>query len=123
MAYDKNDVRDDKLNKGPDRNPDPITGAPGSHPGGTAIGSGAGAAAGAAIGSVGGPVGAAIGGVAGAVVGAGVGHKAGEAHDPTTDMSNPTGTKHKDPVAAATNPKPGTTVREDNLNDRTRTPD
>lgn len=88
-----------------DRNPDPITGAPGSHPVGTGIGSASGAATGAAVGAIGGPVGAVIGGVAGAVVGAAIGHKAGEANDPTTDISSPSGTKHSDPVAAATNPK------------------
>jgi len=110
--------------RGLDRNPDPITGAPGSHPIGTAVGSAGGAAAGAAIGAVGGPVGAIVGGVAGAVVGAVAGHKAGEAKDPTTDMSAPAGTKHKDPVAAATNPKPGNrTVREANRTDGTITPD
>ena len=123
MAYDKND----KLNKGPDRNPDAITGAPGSHPDGTAIGSASGAATGAAIGAVGGPVGAAIGGVAGAIAGAVVGHKAGEAHDPTTDVSHPAGTKHTDPVAAATNPKTGNkaapAIREGNRTDGTITPD
>ena len=96
-----------------DRNADLITGAPGSHPTGTGIGTASGAAAGAGLGAIGGPVGAVIGGVTGAVVGAAVGHKAGEAHDPTTDMSNPSGTKHTDPVAAATNPKDPSTVNRD----------
>ena len=103
-----------------DRNPDPITGAAGSHPVGTAIGSGSGAATGAAIGAVGGPVGALIGGVAGAVTGAVIGHKAGEANDPTESLEGRAGTKHHDPVAAATNPKPGSEL---NRNDRTVTPD
>ena len=102
MAYDKSDKPGSNL---PDRNPDPITGAPGSHPAGTAIGSASGAATGAAIGAVGGPVGAAIGGVAGAIVGAAVGHKAGEANDPTTDQSLHAGPNNTDPVAALTNPK------------------
>lgn len=105
MATNSNDKRIDP--NGPDRNPDPITGAPGSHPTGTAIGSASGAATGAAIGSIGGPVGAAIGGIAGAVTGAVVGHKAGEAHDPTESLEGRAGTKHNDPVAAATNPKTG----------------
>lgn len=70
---------------GVDRNPDPITGAPGSHPVGTSIGSASGAATGAALGAIGGPVGAIIGGVAGAIVGGGVGHAAGEWNDPTED--------------------------------------
>lgn len=69
----------------PDRNPDPITGAPGSHPAGTGIGAASGAATGAAVGSVGGPVGAVVGGVSGAVVGGLIGHGIGEAVDPTED--------------------------------------
>ncbi|MGI8905778.1 MAG: hypothetical protein ACR2IE_04720 [Candidatus Sumerlaeaceae bacterium] len=68
-----------------DRNPDPITGAPGSHPVGTGAGAAGGAAAGAALGAVGGPLGvvagAAIGGVAGGLVGKG----AAEAIDPTVE--------------------------------------
>jgi hypothetical protein len=44
------------------RNPDPITGAPGSHPIGTGLGAAAGGAAtGAAVGTVAGPVGTAVG--------------------------------------------------------------
>jgi hypothetical protein len=67
-------------------NPDPITGAPGSHPVGTAAGSASGAAAGAAVGVlVGGPVGAVVGAVAGAVVGGGAGHAAGETVNPTVE--------------------------------------
>lgn len=68
-----------------DSNPDPITGAPGSHPAGTGIGAASGAATGAAVGAIGGPVGAAIGGVSGAVVGGLIGHGIGEAVDPTED--------------------------------------
>jgi uncharacterized protein (TIGR02271 family) len=80
-------------NNGPDRNPDPITGAPGSHPTGVGIGAAAGGltgvgtavAAGAATGSVAGPIGTAIGAIAGAVVGGYVGKGIGEKHDPTED--------------------------------------
>ena len=59
---------DREVVKDRDANPDPITGAPGSHPVGTGVGAaGAGAAAtwaGATIGgAVGGPVGAVVGGV------------------------------------------------------------
>jgi hypothetical protein len=74
----------------PDRNPDPITGAPGSHPVGTGIGAAGAGAAGVAIGTaVGGPVGSVVGGAIGAVVGAVAGGLAGkgiaEAIDPTTE--------------------------------------
>jgi len=76
-----------------DTNPDPITGAHGSHPGGTAVGTTAGglagAAAGAAIGSVVPGVGTVIGGVAGIVaggVGGGLAGKAVAEHfDPTVE--------------------------------------
>jgi hypothetical protein len=64
-------------------NPDPITGAPGSHPGATAIGTASGTATGAAIGVVGGPVGIVVGGVVGGIVGAALGHGIGEWHDPS----------------------------------------
>lgn len=73
----------DDLNR--DANPDPITGAPGSHPVGTGLGSATGAATGAAIGAAGGPVGMAVGGVIGAIAGAAAGHAAGEALDPTAE--------------------------------------
>lgn len=74
----------------PDRNPDPITGAPGSHPVGTGIGAAGAGAAGVAIGTaVGGPVGSVVGGAIGAVVGAVAGGLAGkgiaEAIDPTAE--------------------------------------
>jgi uncharacterized protein (TIGR02271 family) len=76
-----------------DRNPDPITGAPGSHPVGTGIGAAggglAGAAAGAAIGSVVPGIGTVVGGVVGTIVGATGGGLAGkgiaENIDPTTE--------------------------------------
>jgi hypothetical protein len=70
---------------GNDSNPDPITGAPGSHAIGTAIGSASGAATGALFGAVGGPIGAAVGGVIGAIAGAVAGHGVAEEIDPTED--------------------------------------
>lgn len=79
--------------RGRDSNPDPITGAPGSHPIGTGVGAAgggaAGAAAGAAIGSVVPGIGTVVGGVVGAVVGATGGGLAGkgvaESIDPTAE--------------------------------------
>jgi hypothetical protein len=56
--------------RNPDANPDPITGAPGSHPIGTGVGAAAGGAAGAAVGSIVPGIGTVIGGVVGAIVGA-----------------------------------------------------
>ena len=67
-------------------NPDPLTGAPGSHPGATAIGSASGAATGAALGALAGPIGAVIGGITGAAVGGGIGHSVGEANDPSVGL-------------------------------------
>src|SRR3982751_4572243 len=65
MAHSESNASDAR-----DSNPDPITGAPGSHPIGTGIGAaGGGIAAGAAIGSFAGPVGTVIGAVVGAVAG------------------------------------------------------
>lgn len=76
-----------------DTNPDPITGAPGSHPGGTAVGTTAGglagAAAGAALGSVVPGIGTVVGGIAGVVAGGLGGGLAGKAVaekiDPTAE--------------------------------------
>ena len=86
MATHVNEKLDRDLSAdGVDRNPDPITGAPGSHPTGVGIGAASGAATGAALGAIGGPVGAIIGGVAGAVVGGYTGKAAGEWNDPTDD--------------------------------------
>src|SRR3954466_6598444 len=85
---------DREVVKDRDSNPDPITGAPGSHPVGTGVGAAGGGAAGtwagAAIGGAGGgPVGAVVGGVAGAVAGAFGGGAAGKAVaenvDPTVE--------------------------------------
>lgn len=76
-------------NRNRDTNPDPITGAPGSHPVSTGVGAAAAGAAGAALGSIVPGVGTAIGGAVGAVVGAVsgglAGKAAGEAIDPTGD--------------------------------------
>ena len=68
------------------RNPDPITHAPGSHPIETGIGAAAvGAAGGMAVGAFTGPVGAAIGAAVGAVAGGYAGKGVGEMIDPTTE--------------------------------------
>ncbi len=79
----------DSNNPDKDRNPDAITGAPGSHPVGTGVGAAAAGAAGAAIGSVVPGVGTVIGGAVGAVVGAVAGGYAGkgvaEAINPTEE--------------------------------------
>ena len=70
----------------PETNPDPITGAPGSHPVGTGVGAAlGGAAAGAAAASVAGPVGTVVGAAAGAVVGGLAGKGVAEAIDPTVE--------------------------------------
>jgi hypothetical protein len=70
----------------PDKNPDPITGEPGSHPIGTGVGAAGGGLTGAAIGAVvGGPVGAAIGAVVGGVAGAYGGKGVAEAVNPTEE--------------------------------------
>jgi hypothetical protein len=76
-VYDKNDKT---------RNPDPITGAPGSHPVGTGLGAAAGgAAAGAAVGTVAGPVGTLAGAAVGAVVGGLAGKGVAEKVNPTRE--------------------------------------
>lgn len=85
MADDRNAAKTNHNRGDHDANPDPITGASGSHPAGTGIGAASGAATGAALGALGGPVGAVIGGVSGAVVGGLIGHGIGEAVDPTED--------------------------------------
>jgi len=74
--------------KHPERNPDPITGAPGSHPVGTGAGAATGGAAGAAIGAVGGPAGAMIGGAIGAVAGGFAGKAIAEQIDPTVETAH-----------------------------------
>ena len=69
-----------------DNNPDPITGAPGSHPVGVAAGGTAGAIAGAAVGSLFGPIGTLIGGGIGAIGGASGGKAIAERVDPTAEV-------------------------------------
>lgn len=91
----RSNYNDDRTVNEPSRdtNPDPITGAPGSHPVGTGVGAAgggaAGALAGAGIGAVAGPVGAAVGGAIGAVAGAfgggAVGKAVAEDIDPTVE--------------------------------------
>ncbi|MGI8980675.1 MAG: hypothetical protein ACR2FY_15725 [Pirellulaceae bacterium] len=69
-----------------DSNPDPITGAPGSHPVGAGVGAAAGGlAAGAALGAVAGPIGAVVGAVAGGIAGGYGGKAVGESIDPTAE--------------------------------------
>jgi uncharacterized protein (TIGR02271 family) len=76
-----------------DSNPDPITGAPGSHPVGTGVGAAAGGAAGvgaamaagAVAGSAVGPVGTAVGAAIGAVAGGLAGKAVAENVDPTAE--------------------------------------
>jgi hypothetical protein len=68
------------------RNPDPITGAPGSHPVGTGLGAAlGGAAAGAAVGTVAGPAGTIAGAAIGAIVGGLAGKGVAEKIDPTRE--------------------------------------
>ncbi len=87
MANEKNYDRDDKkAAKARGENPDPITGAPGSHPAGTAAGGVAGAVAGAAAGTaVGGPLGGFVGGALGAVAGGAGGKAVAEEVNPTVE--------------------------------------
>jgi hypothetical protein len=69
-----------------DRNPDPITGAPGSHPVGVGVGTAVGGAVtGAAAGAATGPVGAAAGAVVGGIVGGLAGKAVAESIDPTAE--------------------------------------
>lgn len=80
---------DDATSARPDANPDPITGAPGSHPAGTGVGAVAGglagAMAGAAIGSAVPVAGTVIGAVVGAVAGGLVGKGVAESVNPTDE--------------------------------------
>lgn len=74
------------LDRNPDANRDPITGAPGSHPVGTGVGAAAGGiAAAAAVGSVAGPVGTLVGAAVGALAGGLVGKGVAEMIDPTVE--------------------------------------
>jgi phage tail tape-measure protein len=87
MATERN--RDSKVTDRPEANPDPITGAPGSHPVGTGVGAAGGGAAGAAIGAAvsgpAAPVGAAVGAVIGAVAGGLAGKGVAESVNPTAE--------------------------------------
>ena len=84
-----------------DANPDPITGAPGSHPVGTGVGAAGGGATGAAIGAtVGGPVGAVVGAAVGAVVGGMTGKGVAEAIDPTAEDAYWRGEHSRQPFAS-----------------------
>lgn len=74
-----------EVTRNKDMNPDPITGAPGSHPVGTGVGAAGGGAAGMAIGAAGGPVGAMVGAAIGAVAGGLAGKAAAESIDPTAE--------------------------------------
>lgn len=70
----------------PSRNPDPITGAPGSHPVGTGIGAASAGTVGAVIGGVvGGPIGGAVGAAIGGVVGGLAGKGVAEQVNPTVE--------------------------------------
>ena len=75
----------DTVDKKPDANRDPLSGAPGSHPVGTGIGAAAGGiAAGAAAGTLAaGPVGTVVGAAVGAVAGGLAGKAVAESIDPT----------------------------------------
>lgn len=69
-----------------DRNPDPITGEPGSHPIGAGLGAAvAGGATGAAAGAAFGPIGAVAGAVVGGIAGGYAGKAIEETIDPTTE--------------------------------------
>lgn len=84
MNNEKDFNRQNKKDKS--RNPDPITGAPGSHPVGTGLGAAAGGAAtGAAVGTMAGPVGTAVGAGVGAIVGGLAGKGIAEKIDPTRE--------------------------------------
>ena len=86
MNKDQKDLNRELNKKDKSRNPDPITGAPGSHPVGTGLGAAAGgAAAGAAAGTVAGPLGTLAGAAVGAVVGGLVGKGIAEKIDPTRE--------------------------------------
>ena len=73
------EIKENKLN------PDPITGARGSHPIGTGLGAAGVGAAAAAIGMAAGPVGAAIGAAVGALTGGLLGKGAAEMVNPTIE--------------------------------------
>ncbi len=83
-----------------DKNPDPVTGAPGSHPAGTGAGAAAAGATGAALGGIiGGPVGAVAGAAIGAVAGGLAGKGMAEALDPTEEDAYWKENHHQQPYA------------------------
>lgn len=85
MTTDEKDLNK-ALKHDKSRNPDPITGAPGSHPVGTGLGAAAGgAAAGAAAGTVAGPAGTIAGAAVGAIIGGLAGKGIAEKIDPTRE--------------------------------------
>lgn len=94
LVVDETNVnRTDDLNRTDDpRNPDPITGEPGSHPVGTGIGAATAGTVGAIIGGVvGGPIGGMVGTAVGGVVGAAAGGVAGGlAGKEAAEQVNPT---------------------------------
>jgi hypothetical protein len=68
------------------KNPDPITGEPGSHPIGTSVGTAGGGLTGAAVGAaIAGPAGAAVGAIVGGIAGAYSGRGVAEAMNPTVE--------------------------------------
>jgi hypothetical protein len=73
------------MNKDPDFNRDPLSGAPGAHPVGAGAGAAGGAIAGAAAGTIAGPVGAAVGAVIGGLAGGVAGKVMAEAVNPTAE--------------------------------------
>src|SRR5436309_530424 len=84
---------DEARTNDPDRNPDPITKAPGAHPVGAGVGAAAGGAAGiggaiaagAAMGTAAGPVGTAVGAAVGAVAGGLIGKGVAEGINPSVE--------------------------------------
>lgn len=83
MSVNNNDI-DPKSN--PERNPDPVTGEPGSHPVGTGVGATGAGIIGTAVGvAVGGPIGGAIGAVVGSAAGGLLGKSVAETLDPTVE--------------------------------------
>lgn len=84
MSINNRDEIDPKSN--PDRNPDPVTGEPGSHPVGTGVGAAGAGIIGTAVGvAVGGPIGGAVGAVVGSAAGGLLGKGVAETFDPTVE--------------------------------------
>ncbi len=89
----------DTIDKTPDANRDPLSGAPGSHPVGTGLGAAAGGiAAGAAAGTLAaGPIGTVVGAAIGAVAGGFAGKAVAESIDPTVVDSHWRGRYDREP--------------------------